>query len=208
MIIEKLQQLGFEEGVDFSFENNELQALEKTRMVEQEIEHPAVEAVFEEQEILDEENNSFDPPQFEQVEISPAVEAYTEIIEVEETYLAPIPSLQDLKSMIIADHDVALLVNEYLSDKQDLLDEDDSINIVNGSIYTWGFKNIPAPSVDELFDLIQPTQAKQDQEVINRNALKFLAETDWYVTRFSETNTPIPEEILNQRQAARDSIIR
>ena len=35
------------------------------------------------------------------------------------------------------------------------------------------------------------------------NAKRYLAETDWYVTRFSETGTAIPQDILDKRAAAR-----
>lgn len=31
----------------------------------------------------------------------------------------------------------------------------------------------------------------------------YLAATDWYVTRFAEIGTPIPEDVLAERKAAR-----
>ena len=36
--------------------------------------------------------------------------------------------------------------------------------------------------------------------------LKFLNETDWYISRFIDNGTPIPEDIKKQRQAAREEI--
>ena len=45
------------------------------------------------------------------------------------------------------------------------------------------------------------------QEQINNEARVYLASTDWYVVRFAETGTPIPQDILDARQAARDSIV-
>lgn len=47
-----------------------------------------------------------------------------------------------------------------------------------------------------------------EQEEININALKFLAETDFYVTRFIEEGISYPEEIKIARQAARERIVR
>ena len=44
------------------------------------------------------------------------------------------------------------------------------------------------------------------QDAINAEALAYLASTDWYVLRLSETSTAIPADILTKRQAARDSI--
>lgn len=40
----------------------------------------------------------------------------------------------------------------------------------------------------------------------SEKALKYLAETDWYVVRFAETGKPIPEDILAARAAAREKI--
>ena len=47
-------------------------------------------------------------------------------------------------------------------------------------------------------------------EEINKNKLlklkNYLEETDWYVIRFSETSIPIPNEIKQKRQEAREEI--
>lgn len=40
--------------------------------------------------------------------------------------------------------------------------------------------------------------AQEEQE-----AQAYLNETDWYVSRFAETGTPIPQEVLDRRAAAR-----
>lgn len=48
--------------------------------------------------------------------------------------------------------------------------------------------------------------AQRDQERLNQTSLRTLNETDWYVVRFAETGTPIPDEIKAKRQAARDAI--
>ena len=38
-------------------------------------------------------------------------------------------------------------------------------------------------------------------------ARAYLSSTDWYVTRLTEIGTPIPEEIIQKRKDARDSIV-
>ena len=40
----------------------------------------------------------------------------------------------------------------------------------------------------------------------NYAARKYLAETDWYVTRKAETGKAIPDDILTKRQEARDKV--
>ena len=47
----------------------------------------------------------------------------------------------------------------------------------------------------------------KDQILINMRARAYLNSTDWYVIRLNETGTPIPEDIVQKRKAARDSII-
>ena len=144
MIIQLLAEKGFTEGVDYSYIDGVLTALQKTRMVTQIIEHPAVE------EILDEEGNV----------ITPAVEAYTEEIQVEETYMEDIPDLQSLKLEAVQKSDLSLLISEYLIGKDVL--ENDSLNVdlfLNGGD-GWRFENVPAPTIDQLYDLIVPTTEK------------------------------------------------
>lgn len=50
--------------------------------------------------------------------------------------------------------------------------------------------------------------AQIQQAKTNAASLAYLAETDWMVTRFAETGTPIPEDIKAARQAARDAIVK
>jgi hypothetical protein len=149
MIIELLLQKGFVEGVDFSLENDTLTALPKIRMVDQEIEHPAVE------EVLGAEGDV----------ITPAQEAYIEVIQVEETYYEQLPSIESLKVELIKANDPAMLINEYLKGKD--IAEDDSLNIelfLNGDSSGWRFANIAAPSIQEMFDLIQPVKSAMEVE--------------------------------------------
>jgi hypothetical protein len=41
----------------------------------------------------------------------------------------------------------------------------------------------------------------------NQESLKYLKDSDWYVTRQAETGKPIPEDVSAKRQTARESII-
>lgn len=48
--------------------------------------------------------------------------------------------------------------------------------------------------------------AEQIQAETNQEALTYLASTDWYVVRFSETGVVIPDDVKAKRQEARDAI--
>lgn len=45
------------------------------------------------------------------------------------------------------------------------------------------------------------------QRIINTVSRAYLLETDWYVSRFSETGVAIPDEVKAKRQAARDAVV-
>lgn len=50
-------------------------------------------------------------------------------------------------------------------------------------------------------------KAQADQEAASKSsAAKYLAETDWYVTRFAETGTPIPAGVSTARAEARKAL--
>lgn len=149
MIIELLTQKGFVQGVDYSYENGVLTALEKVRMIDQEIYHEEV------PEVLGAEGDV----------VEPAVPAYTEIIQVPETYLAPIPTLSQLKAEIISLNDPALIFAEFLKGKD--ISDDDSLNIdlfLKGDPTGFRFKNIPTPSIEELYDLIPSVNVSKEKE--------------------------------------------
>lgn len=50
--------------------------------------------------------------------------------------------------------------------------------------------------------------AKLEQDRINAESLTYLASTDWYVIRKQETGAEIPQDVLEQRAAARARIIK
>lgn len=62
----------------------------------------------------------------------------------------------------------------------------------------------PAEYVVEIHDLT----AQASQEKTNEEALKYLADTDWYVIRAMDTGVACPEEIKILRQQARDAIVK
>jgi hypothetical protein len=87
------------------------------------------------------------------------------------------------KADAVASQDLALIIDKYLSDKSELRDENDSFNIANGSIFRWEFKNIPQPSIEQLYELIEPVNAKLEQNKINTESQAFLDATDFKVLR-------------------------
>ena len=56
----------------------------------------------------------------------------------------------------------------------------------------------PAPTAEEIAALAQAAT--------NRQARAYLASTDWYVVRWTETGVPVPAEITTARAAARAAI--
>lgn len=56
------------------------------------------------------------------------------------------------------------------------------------------------------FEIEEVDNSKFEIELLKKQAYEQLKETDWYVTRLKETGKPIPLEILQQRQAIRDSV--
>jgi phosphoenolpyruvate carboxylase len=58
-----------------------------------------------------------------------------------------------------------------------------------------------------LIDPPQPTEEEIKQARIKELEF-FLSSTDWYVVRFADTGEPVPSEIKQQRQDARDEISR
>lgn len=51
------------------------------------------------------------------------------------------------------------------------------------------------------------SKAQQLQELANTTAQQYLLDTDWYVIRMQETGVPVPTEVLEARQAAREAIV-
>ena len=201
MIIQLLQSKGFVEDVDFSLDGEILTALDKTRPVEQVIQHDEIAAEHDENGVV----------------TTPAVPAWEETIVVQETYQEVLPSLESLKRELVIANDPAYLIGEYLK-TQEAAEPDDSLNLElflkggNG----WRFANIPAPSVDELFDLIEISSASKSQAEINKVAREFLLNSDWKVHRHRDqldagVATSLTDlefqDLLQQRQAARASVV-
>lgn len=203
------------ENTDYSIQNGEPVALPKTRQVEQIISHPEIAAVAGQsatQEVpatFDEEGNELTPliPAQEEIVAVEFQAAYDEVLVIEETYYENIPSMDEVKASAISD--VALAIEEYLADKSELRDpENDSINIVDNRIFSWGFTNIPQPSVDELYDAYLAKLPKVEQAEINAAALKYLADTDYLIIRELDSGVLCPADIKLERAAARSRIVR
>ena len=52
-------------------------------------------------------------------------------------------------------------------------------------------------------DLLQ----KENQDVANKTAINYLASTDWYITRQTETGVVVPTDILTKRAEARAAVV-
>lgn len=202
------------ENTDYAIQNGELTPLPKVRVVEQIIPHAEIPAVVGQEAhgiipaTFDASGNELTPmiPAQEFIAAVAAIPAYDEVILVNETYYEVLPTLDEVKLSCIAD--VAIAVSEYLADKTELRDiENDSLNIVNNNIYSWGFSNIPQPSISELYDANLAAIAKNSQEAINAEAKKYLADTDYKILKSIESGIPVAEEITLARAAARARIV-
>lgn len=145
-LLQALINRNFIEGVDFSLTGETLIALPKVRQIEQIIHHEAVE------EVIDPETNEV---------ITPAVAAYDETILADETYYKILPSIDELKLDCIQDADLVLCIEKILSQLSELRDiENDCFSHNGRNILRWDFKNIPQPSIDELYVLVNPLKNK------------------------------------------------
>jgi len=66
----------------------------------------------------------------------------------------------------------------------------------------WPITDADVPE-DQKIILSEEQITETERAVLRRNAKAYLKETDWYVSRYSETGTEIPEEILTKRAQAR-----
>lgn len=62
--------------------------------------------------------------------------------------------------------------------------------------------------VEEYTIEVQDITAEVEQERINREALEYLASTDWMVLRAADGGKSVPEEIKQARAEARARIVR
>ncbi len=65
----------------------------------------------------------------------------------------------------------------------------------------WTLQQIPEPPPAP-----PAPQPLTPQEQTNADMRSYLAQTDWYVIRFAETGTPVPEDVASARAAARAAI--
>jgi hypothetical protein len=79
------------------------------------------------------------------------------------------------------------------------------VNVRTGEVIK---RNMTPEEIAALPKISEEQKAKEEQERVNQESLAYLKETDWYVIRFQENGTPIPEDVLAKRQEARDKVIR
>lgn len=85
---------------------------------------------------------------------------------------------------------------------------DGQINFVNEKYLDSVLEDTDTVDEDYVVDRTPPTITEEDIEADNRRvareaAKKYLANTDWYATRYAETGTAIPEDIAAARAQAR-----
>lgn len=62
------------------------------------------------------------------------------------------------------------------------------------------FKVIKTP------EQVAAEKMRQEQDRVNEEARRYLAETDWYIIRNQETGKEVPADVLAERQMARDRV--
>lgn len=55
-------------------------------------------------------------------------------------------------------------------------------------------------------DDLEAERLEAEREAARNEALSYLRDTDWFVTRLAETGKPIPDDVLAQRDAARKAL--
>jgi hypothetical protein len=53
---------------------------------------------------------------------------------------------------------------------------------------------------------VDAREAAEAQQKANDEARAYLKETDWYVIRQADTGEPVPKEVHDKRQAAREAV--
>lgn len=138
-------------------------------------------------------------------------EQLVEALAQEQEQEAPIEVVEETQPIVevnpLKDIDISLAVSHILKVKAYVSADNESINIYNDNIVHWNLK-IPQPTVEELIAAYEEATADALQDQINSQALKYLADTDWYIIRTMDSGVAIPEEVVQLRQQARDRIVK
>ncbi len=165
MLKQILESFGLKETEDFIIVGDWFTKVAKTRTIQVDVHHPEIPAIYHGSTI-----------------ITPSVPAWTEQTQVEETYYANFPSdsiiSETLHAELIKDENISDLVSAFLSDKQHLVTEDDSINIHNNKIHNWSFKNIAKPTNQQLSSVI----LTKNQMIQRQEKLKQIADLEKQIT--------------------------
>lgn len=113
--------------------------------VKETIHHEAVEAV------LDAEGNI----------LTPAIEAYDEVVDVIETYTELLPDFETLKLSLI--DNLGMAINQFLSTKTFERTKDDGICFKENG-FDWFFKNLEKPKAEELYIAYETYLANKTEE--------------------------------------------
>lgn len=150
-----LAKLNLQETIDYIIVGDSFEMVEQFRIVDQIISHEAVD------EVLDAEGSV----------VSEAVEAYSETIQVQESFFSPRPTQEQLEAanveVVLDESDIVLLISAYLEGKESLKDpKNDSINIVDNRIFGWSFANITKPTNAELVAFVSNVKSKQSEKIL------------------------------------------
>ena len=77
---------------------------------------------------------------------------------------------------------------------------------LNDISYFKGREKITVSEVRDREKQIEIEKANRDKEARCVDALRYLASTDWYIVRQQETGKPVPADVFEKRQQARESI--
>lgn len=77
---------------------------------------------------------------------------------------------------------------------------------LDGIAYVDGRQPLTVAEVRQRQVEVEAEVAAREKEARSIDALRYLASTDWYIVRQQETGKAVPQEVLAERQRARESI--
>ena len=81
----------------------------------------------------------------------------------------------------------------------------------NNVIFAWDISEVKSgliqPTATEITAEITRLESLEPQRLLNIDSLAYLASTDWYVTRFTESGVAVPADVTQARTDARLAIV-
>jgi len=79
--------------------------------------------------------------------------------------------------------------------------------VLRGDSLEWNDSTQTEPTAAEITAEITRLESLEPQRLLNIDSLAYLASTDWYVTRFTESGVAVPADVTTARTAARTAIV-